>query len=140
MASPTDSVPTFHAKTLSPGSAPPERTFQPNAVENTVGDSVFPTGIEGMPGSTSGDVHTGLGHPGSGMTSTEHDGQHGRARQRLGLAKHAASNVAHASEELGGANPRVDSRQRGLDNEQPRGNHRGSKGERVAEDQPSSTA
>ncbi|KAI5852195.1 hypothetical protein BZA05DRAFT_38365 [Tricharina praecox] len=142
ITSPSDTVPTFHAQTMAPGSAPPERTFQPNAAENTVGDSIFPTGIEGMPGATSGDVHQGLGHPGSGMTSKEvhHDGQHKRTRQRLGLAKHATGQVSQASEELGGANPRQDPRQRGLGHELPMGNNRGNKGERVAEDLPSDMA
>ena len=39
-----------------------------------------------MTGVTSGDVHDGIGKPGSGMTSAEmrHDGQHGRRKQGLG--------------------------------------------------------
>jgi len=127
---------------MPPSSAPPDRTFEPAAVENTVGDSIFPTGIEGQPGATSSDVHRGMGHPGSGMTSKElhHDGQHGRKRERLGLAKHAASHISQASEELGGANPRIDHSQRALDVEVPYGTSRENKGERLAEDLPPSSA
>ncbi len=42
-------------------------------------DAVGRTGpLDTLPGATSADVHTGLGHPGQGQTSTElrHDGQH----------------------------------------------------------------
>lgn len=140
--SPADFVPTFHTQTLSPGTAPEDRTFVPRNVENIVGDEIFPTGTEGMPGSTSADVHQGIGHPGQGMTSREirHDGQQqgkGPKRERLGLAKHGAAYTAGASQELGGANPRVDPRQRGLDEEVPLDPGRGNKGERTAEDMPS---
>jgi hypothetical protein len=40
-------------------------------------------------GATSADVHTGLGHPGSGQTSTElrHDGQHTRKNPGQGGAE-----------------------------------------------------
>lgn len=39
-----------------------------------------------MPGATSGDVHTGLGHPGQGQTSTEqkHGGFHTNKREGAG--------------------------------------------------------
>lgn len=40
-----------------------------------------------LPGATSADVHTGIGHPGSGQSSAEveHDGKSHRARDRQGL-------------------------------------------------------
>ncbi|KAF8241972.1 hypothetical protein K440DRAFT_607998 [Wilcoxina mikolae CBS 423.85] len=143
--SPADSIPTFQAQTLPPGTAPKDRSFTPNNIENIIGDSIYPTGTEGIPGSTSADVHTGYGHPGQGMTSREirHDGQQqgkGGKKQRLGLAKHAAEYTAGKSQELGGADPRGDDRQRALGKEVPRGANRGNKGEKTAEDMPSTMA
>ena len=46
-----------------------------------------------MPGSTSADVHTGLGHPGAGQTSTElrHDGEKGRKNPGASLEGVGAS-------------------------------------------------
>lgn len=64
--------------------------------------------VVGMSGATSGDLHAGMGKPMQGMTSEElrHDGQQGRKRQTLGLAKHGA-----------GVDERVDERQRGVERE-----------------------
>ena len=44
------------------------------------------TAEDTMTGATSADVHNGLGHPGSGQTSTEtrHDGMHGRKKHGPG--------------------------------------------------------
>lgn len=98
-ASPADNAPEFHAQTLPPGTAPKESTFQPNPVNEIPGQANNPDvlrshGKEGvrtdplstLPGATSADVHTGLGHPGQGQTSTEirHEGAHGRKRQPAG--------------------------------------------------------
>lgn len=46
-----------------------------------------------MPGATSGDVHTGIGHPGSGQTSSEirHEGKPKRERDATGLEGTGAS-------------------------------------------------
>ncbi|KAM0800307.1 hypothetical protein BDR22DRAFT_794074, partial [Usnea florida] len=86
-----DAAPEFHAKTLPPGSAPADRTFTPNATSEVPGqadnssverdhgkESTKTTASSTLGGATSGDVHTGLGHPGSGMTSNElrHEGGH----------------------------------------------------------------
>ena len=86
-----DDAPEFSAKTLPPGTAPKESTFQPNPTSEIPGqafnDNVDRShGKEGvrtdplstLPGATSADVHTGLGHPGQGQTSTElrHEGKH----------------------------------------------------------------
>ena len=91
-ASPTDGVSTFAAQTLPPGTAPEDRTFEPQNLEARArtGDEVHPSPLEGIPGVTSRDVHTGLGHPGQGETSVEerHDGQHGRKKQREGLSRY----------------------------------------------------
>lgn len=80
-----DKVPEFEAKTLPPGTAPADRTFKPQN-ENEVPPIGMDQGDEldqatdTIGGTTSADVHTGLGHPGSGMTSQEirHDGEKGR--------------------------------------------------------------
>lgn len=76
--SPADSAPEFSATTAPPGTAPASNTFQPNPQ----GDDAIPGQADNasatqrsdpldFPGATSADVHTGLGHPGSGQTSTE---------------------------------------------------------------------
>ncbi|KAL6244552.1 hypothetical protein RBB50_008794 [Rhinocladiella similis] len=89
--SPADHAPEFSAQTLPPGTAPKESTYQPNSISEVPGQANNPDilrshGKEGvrtdplstLPGATSADVHTGLGHPGQGQTSTEvrHEGQH----------------------------------------------------------------
>ncbi|KAF8544528.1 hypothetical protein BDD12DRAFT_906451 [Trichophaea hybrida] len=61
--SPADSIPTFQAQTLPPGTASKDRSFAPNNIKNIVGDEIYPTGTEGMPGTTSADAHTGYEHP-----------------------------------------------------------------------------
>jgi hypothetical protein len=42
--------------------------------------------LDSIPGATSKDVHTGLGHPGQGQTSTElrHEGEHTSKKQTSG--------------------------------------------------------
>ncbi|KAK5074951.1 hypothetical protein LTS08_005472 [Lithohypha guttulata] len=77
-----DAAPEFSAKTLPPGTAPKESTFKPNPVNEIPGQANNPD-VESapdmsgaskaldMPGATSADVHTGLGHPGQGQTSSE---------------------------------------------------------------------
>lgn len=77
-----DRKPEFHAETHPPGTAPAEASFQANPdVGEAPGHYNAQYGIEGIPGATSKDVHTGLGHPGSGMTSKE---AHGGKRERGG--------------------------------------------------------
>ena len=48
-----------------------------------------------FPGATSGDVHTGLGHPGQGQTSTEirKEGQHTNKREGVGLQAEGGSGL-----------------------------------------------
>jgi hypothetical protein len=97
--SPNDYAPEFSAKTLPAGTAPKESTFQPDATYEIPGqqfnDNVDRShGKEGvrtdplstLPGATSADVHTGLGHPGQGQTSTElrHEGHHTRKKATSG--------------------------------------------------------
>ncbi|KIY00640.1 uncharacterized protein Z520_03303 [Fonsecaea multimorphosa CBS 102226] len=97
--SPADHAPEFSAKTLPPGTAPANATYQPNPTSEVPGqafnDNVDRShGKEGvrtdplstLPGATSADVHTGLGHPGQGQTSTEirHEGHHTRKKHTSG--------------------------------------------------------
>ncbi|KAK3702983.1 hypothetical protein LTR37_014713 [Vermiconidia calcicola] len=85
-----DAVPEFKAETLPPGSAPAANTFKPNNVsdippqanmapERADPESEQAHASDTIGGATSGDVHTGLGHPGQGQSSKElhHDGQAG---------------------------------------------------------------
>ncbi len=74
-----DLAPEFAAQTLPAGTAPTERTFKPNPVSETPGQGNNPniaketwtSASDTIGGATSADVHTGLGHPGSGQTSSE---------------------------------------------------------------------
>lgn len=87
-----DAVPEFEAQTLPPGSAPASKTFQPNVTPSAGPDQ---TDFEGHPaagdmGSTSADVHTGLGHPGAGQSSAE---LHDNTQARQGLEGAGAKTV-----------------------------------------------
>ncbi|KAF2480924.1 hypothetical protein BDY17DRAFT_254649 [Neohortaea acidophila] len=75
-----DAAPEFQAETLPAGTAPTSRTFQPNPTDEAPPQATNAAAEDTILGSTSGDVHTGLGHPGSGQSSTEirHDGEKGR--------------------------------------------------------------
>ena len=130
-------MPEFHAQTLPAGSAPKDRTFVPDAVENVVGDEVFPVGTEGMPGVTSADVYRGLGCPSTGgklHRGGAHQLQAGGSRpERHGLAKHDAAQAQGESQGLGGADLRE-----GVHVDE-QGRH-GDRGQRAAEDLPSTRA
>jgi hypothetical protein len=101
-----DNVEEFTAKTLPPGSAPAERTFQPNAQSeipsqadnaNVLHDhgkeSTYTSAESTLGGADSKDLHTGLGHPSQGQMSSElrHDGQHHQKRDGAGLEGVGAS-------------------------------------------------
>lgn len=136
-----DAAPEFSAKTLPPGSAPADRTFKPNATSEVPGqadnssverdhgkESTKTTASSTLSGATSGDVHTGSGHPGQGQTSTElrHDGQHTSKKQGGGLAGVGAS--------VGSSNQMVDKdtqpKERAVDKEEGQfAGTRGDKGE-----------
>jgi hypothetical protein len=90
--SPADHAPEFSAKTLPAGTAPKENTFTPRPTNEVPGQADNPDSTErsdplDFPGSTSKDVHTGLGHPGQGQTSTElrNEGQHTSKKVGAGL-------------------------------------------------------
>jgi hypothetical protein len=100
-----DAAPEYHAQTFSPGTAPPENTFQPNPINSDVGQANNPDSMheEGhtaaldMPGATSKDVHNSIdfehGRPMIGQTSRELHGYHAgkRKKERSGLEGVGAS-------------------------------------------------
>ncbi|KAJ9638242.1 hypothetical protein H2199_006929 [Coniosporium tulheliwenetii] len=101
--------PRVPCKNPPPGSAPPENTFRPNPNDEVPRAADYrddndpeaeqTSASDTLGGATSADVHTGLGHPGQGQTSTElrHDGSHGRKKQGHGLVGVGASGVGNAS-------------------------------------------
>jgi len=133
-ASPNDNVPEFSAETLPAGSAPASRTFQPNPtgevppVANYSSDMDPGSGTanasDTLSGATSADVHTGLGHPGQGQTSTElrHDGEHHRKKQGGGLIGVGAGSMetggVHNAREAVNPHDPAFADQRGLDDEE----------------------
>ncbi|KAF9695714.1 hypothetical protein EKO04_006592 [Ascochyta lentis] len=73
IVSEADRAPEFHAETLPAGTAPKADTFTPNPDINN--QKTFTSASSTLVGADSGSVHTGLGHPGQGQTSSElHDG------------------------------------------------------------------
>jgi hypothetical protein len=108
LASEADRAPEFSARTLPAGSAPAERTFKPNPVDDVPLIQSNADASSTIQGSTSSDVHTGLGHPGSGQTSSD---------------LHTSSNKSGAGLEGVGAKVEgkldtIDPRQRGLGREE----------------------
>ncbi|KAL9125057.1 MAG: hypothetical protein Q9217_005684 [Psora testacea] len=104
-----DAAPEFSAKTLPPGSAPAHSTFNPNTTSEVPGQALNPdndrrhgkestktAASDTLGGATSRDVHTGMGHPGQGMTSNElrHDGKHTSKKEGSGLAGVGASGAS----------------------------------------------
>jgi len=116
-----DAAPEFRAQTLPTGTAPADRTFQPNTRDEIPGQANNPnisketwtSAQDTIGGATSADVHTGYGHPGSGQTSIELHGK--RKKERSGL-----TGV--------GANSGDPIRERGFDIDAPKGT-RGKSGE-----------
>jgi len=97
-----DAKPEFHAKTLPAGTAPTDRTFKPNAGGDLAGsnnldqsDSVgtSTSASDTLGGATSADVHTGLGKPIAGQSSSEirHDGHSHRKNDGSSLEGTGAS-------------------------------------------------
>lgn len=97
-----DQAPEFSAQTLPAGSAPADKTYEPNPSSDTTvpgqadnqamlaegkkKEATYTSATETLGGTDSAQGHTGLGHPGSGMTSSElkHDGKHGTGPKRDG--------------------------------------------------------
>ncbi|KAL1296729.1 hypothetical protein AAFC00_000199 [Neodothiora populina] len=89
-----DAAPEFHLQTLPAGTAPPDRTFKPQndpevPPSNASGDAKGPSAADTITGATSGDVHSGLGQPIQGQSSSElhHDGQSTRKNPGAGGAE-----------------------------------------------------
>ncbi|KUJ20881.1 uncharacterized protein LY89DRAFT_638532 [Mollisia scopiformis] len=109
-----DAAPEFHAETLPAGTAPSDRTFQPQTQSEIPGQAMNPnisketwtSASDTIGGATSADVHTGYGHPGSGQTSNELHGV--RKKEKNGLAGV-------------GADPTNTFRERGQDIDFPKG-------------------
>lgn len=118
----------FHAQTLPAGSAPPSKTFTPNPDLNN--QKTFTSASSTLVGADSGSVHTGLGHPGSGQSSSElHDNskQSGGSGGLAGLKEnYVQGNVADLKDDTAHA------KQRNL--QQPAAGTRGNAGGLSAEE------
>lgn len=90
-------------------------------------EGVFTSAADTMSGSTSADLHTGLGKPMGGQTSAElaHDGAHGRKKQSSGLEGVGSSMDDRSIE-------RQLPNQRGMEREQDFSGQRGNKADRSA--------
>ncbi|KAH6644761.1 hypothetical protein C7974DRAFT_27423 [Boeremia exigua] len=64
-----DHAPEFHSKTLPAGTAPRANTYTPNPDLNN--QKTFTSASSTLVGADSQSVHTGLGHPGQGQSSSE---------------------------------------------------------------------
>jgi hypothetical protein len=69
IVSEADAAPEFSAQTLPAGTAPKESTFTPNPDINN--QKTYTNALNDLNGADSGSVHTGLGHPGQGQSSSE---------------------------------------------------------------------
>ncbi|KAJ8111183.1 hypothetical protein OPT61_g6162 [Boeremia exigua] len=96
LVSEADRAPEFHAETLPAGSAPKKDTFSSNPDLNN--QKTFTSASSTLVGADSGSVHTGLGHPGQGQSSSElHDNSthSGGSGGLVGLKEnHGQGNVA----------------------------------------------
>lgn len=125
-----DAAPAFSAQTLPPGTAPADRTFAPNTQTEVPSqasypadadeDAPFTSASDTLGGATSADVHTGLGKPLQGQSSTEvrHEGQHHRKNPGgygAGLVGAGASGAPSGNQP---ADERVQPSQRGLEREE----------------------
>ncbi|KAH7126183.1 hypothetical protein EDB81DRAFT_889883 [Dactylonectria macrodidyma] len=110
-----DLKPEFHLETHPPGTAPEDRSFEPQTQNEIPGQASNPdmqggTSVsETLPGATSADVHQGYGHPGEGMTSQE---LHGGKRKRVGAGLEGVG--ANASDPI---------REQGLDVDHEKGHN-----------------
>ena len=92
-------MPTFSAETLPAGSAPADRTFEPNTsaeipsqahnddmLASDDKEATYTSASDTLGGSTSADVHKGLGHPGAGQVAADK-----KSGERSGLEGTGAS-------------------------------------------------
>ena len=94
-----ETLPEFHAETYPPGTAPEERTFQPQP-ENEVPAQALNASLDSssqtrttdtLPGATSADLHTGHGKPIQGQENREMHGKRENKREGAGLEGIGAS-------------------------------------------------
>ncbi|KAK2796575.1 hypothetical protein FQN51_009266 [Onygenales sp. PD_10] len=90
-ATPADRAPDFHAKTMPPGTAPPDSTWQPRTAYQEPSGAA--TANETLGGADSRDVNKGLGQHAWGETSAElhHDGEAHRKHHGSGYEGVGAS-------------------------------------------------
>ncbi|KAG0652436.1 hypothetical protein D0Z07_1375 [Hyphodiscus hymeniophilus] len=120
-----DAAPEFSAQTLPAGTAPSDRTFNPNPVSETPGQADNPemdtesrtSAADTINGASSADVHQGLGLPVQGQSSQQLHGS--------GLTKGAKEGNGLIGVGAIASDP---VRERGLDNDIPKGT-RGKSGE-----------
>ncbi|RAK78502.1 uncharacterized protein BO72DRAFT_447165 [Aspergillus fijiensis CBS 313.89] len=148
---PADFAPEFRAETYPAGTAPASNSYSANTTSEVGGQALNPnvershgkesvktSAADTLMGATSRDVHTGLGHPGSGQSSAElhHDGQPGRKGQTAGLEQVGAYADSKFERDIPG--------QRALDRDEAHlAGPRGDKGALAAEDrqpEPATTA
>ena len=109
-----DAAASFSAKPIPAGTAPAERTFEPNATSEILSQalndqqdpSTYTSASSTLGGATSADVYTGLGKPLQGETSVEqrHEGQH----HRKNPAGHGAGLVGVGASAAPAGNQNVD--------------------------------
>ncbi|KAJ6078300.1 hypothetical protein N7467_008053 [Penicillium canescens] len=138
-----DQRPEFHMEAHPRGTAPASSSYTANPVSEVGGQAnnpnvyggsdkepTYTSAADTLMGSTSADVHQGLGKPLQGQTNVElnHDGQHGRKKQTAGLEGVGAS----------ARDPGIERRfpdQRGLEREEAGvSGTRGDKASRAAEE------
>ena len=120
-----DAIPEFSAKTMPAGTAPADRTFQPNPISENLGQAANPdapaesqtSASDTISGASSADVHQGLGLPIQGQSSQQLHGS--------GVSKGAKEGNGLIGV---GANASDSVRERGLDIDVPKGS-RGKSGE-----------
>lgn len=127
-----DAVPEFSAQQLPAGSAPASSTYTPNPDLNN--QRMYQDASSTIGGATSADVHTGLGHPGSGQTSQELHGK--EKRDRTGLT--GKTTTLENNDKVRGRDPKF-ANQRNLEEDVPAG-QRGNVGGPAAEEREPETA
>ncbi|KAJ4360140.1 uncharacterized protein N0V89_000700 [Didymosphaeria variabile] len=127
-----DAVPEFSTQTLPAGTAPASSTYTPNPDLNN--QKMYQDASSTIGGATSADVHTGLGHPGSGQTSSE---LHGTGkRDRTGLT--GTTSTMETNDKVTGRDPKF-ANQRNLEEDVPAG-QRGNVGGPPAQEREPETA
>lgn len=133
LAAESDRTPEFSAQSVPAGSAPASSTYQPNPDLNN--QRMYQDASTTLQGATSGDVHTGLGHPGQGQTSSE---LHDNRTKGTGLVGRSSQTERSAqNEKTSGSDPAF-AHQRNLD-DVPTG-QRGNVGGPPAEEREPETA